>query len=124
MKLWHFGREFVEKTRLLVGEFGLGFGGALGLGGRGFCRARYGLGFDTIALEGLPIGIAAGIFFGGTRAVQRDDGADNAVEKVAIMAHKKNSSIIISEHFLQEIERFHVEIVRRLIKHEKIGGFC
>ncbi|WP_374139284.1 hypothetical protein [Sphingomonas sp.] len=51
---------------------------------------------------------------------QRD--RDGAIEEIAVMADDQHGPVIIANHFLQQIERFEIEIVGRLVEDQQVGG--
>ena len=46
-----------------------------------------------------------------------------AVQKIAVMAHNQNGAVIIGNHLLQQVQRFHVQIIGWFIQHQKVMRF-
>jgi len=85
---------------------------------------RFAAGFprsQVAAALGHHIAVAAGIFDPLAVAFRRDDGGDDPVEKVAVMADEDDGAGVIGKQFLQKIERFDIEIVGRLVEHQQVG---
>ena len=55
-------------------------------------------------------------------AFQHQQARDQVVEKGAIVAHHQQRAPELPEALLEHLERLEVEIVRRLVEHEKVGG--
>ena len=45
----------------------------------------------------------------------------HAIEEVAIVADEQHRAGIVREQFLQQFQRFEIEIVRRLVEHQQVG---
>ena len=45
-----------------------------------------------------------------------------AVEEGAVMADHDDRAVIGRERFFERVERVHVQIVGRFVKHQKVGG--
>ena len=69
-----------------------------------------------------PVFIAAGDNVDLARAVEAERDRHRAVEEVAVMADDQHRAVIIGNHFLQQIERFEIEVVSRLVEHQQVGG--
>ena len=82
-----------------------------GLLGRGQIRA---------SALGDHVAIAAGVLGPAALAFGRDDAGDDAVEKVAVMTDEQYRPRVIVQQLLQQIERFEVEVVGRLVEHENV----
>ena len=54
-------------------------------------------------------------------AFQHEKTRDQVVEKGSIVAHHQQCSLEFPEAFLEHLERFEIEIVRRLVEQEKVG---
>ena len=89
----------------------LGRGGLPGGRLRGHARAALG---DHVA-------VAAGVFDEAAVAFRHDDGGGDAIEEVAVVADQQHGAGIIGQHFLEHVEGFEVEIVGRLVEHQKIA---
>ena len=48
------------------------------------------------------------------------DGGYRAVEEIAVMADNQDGAVIIGNHLLQQIQRFHIQIIGRLVQHQEI----
>ena len=70
------------------------------------------------------VGIAAGIFDPAAVALRHDHGVHHPVEEVAVVADQQDRAGIIGQHFLQQVQRFQVEIVGRLVQHQQVGGLA
>jgi hypothetical protein len=68
----------------------------------------------------LPILVAAGDDVHLARSVEAERDGDGPIEEVAIVADDKDRALIIGDHFLEEVQRLEVEIVGRLVEHQKI----
>ena len=55
------------------------------------------------------------------RTIQPERQCHGPVEKVAIMADDQNRTAIVGDNLLQQIKRFQIEIIGRLIQHQQIG---
>jgi len=85
---------------------------------RSFGRSFWPLG-ERLTLR-CPILISARDHIDAARPIKAQRHGDSAVEKVAIMADDQNSALVIGDHFLQQIERFKVKIIGRLVQHQKV----
>ncbi len=105
-------------------RFGAGAGGA----DRGACRLRGLHGrLDGLRLDPPPalrqhVGVAAGIFLPAAVAFGDDHRGRDAVEEVAVVADQQHRAGIVGQQLLQQVERFEVEIVGRLVEHQQVGG--
>ena len=66
------------------------------------------------------IAVAAGIFVPASVALRHDHAADQAIEKIAIVADEQHRAGIIGQHVLEHVQRLHVEIVGRLVENQEI----
>ncbi len=53
-------------------------------------------------------------------ALEGQQRGHRAVEEIAVVADNQDGAVIFGDHFLQQVQRFHVEIVRRLVQNEEI----
>ena len=102
------------------------------LGGRrlGNDRRRFFGRFLRLLLRRLPrqigaalrqhVAIAAGIFDPAAIALRHDHAAHQTVEKIAIVADEQHGPGIVGQHVLEHVQRFHIEIVGRLVEHQKV----
>src|SRR3546814_6202656 len=58
----------------------------------------------------LPVGIAAGDDIDLARAVEAEGHGDGAIEEVAVVADQQHGSVIVGDHFLEQVERFEIEV--------------
>ena len=65
------------------------------------------------------VGVAAGIFDKPPVALRHHDRGHDPVEKIAVVADQKDGAGIVRDHFLQQIERFEIEVVGRLVEHQE-----
>ena len=40
------------------------------------------------------------------------------------MADQDYGAFVVTEHFLEHVKRFEIEIVGRLVQNQKVGGLC
>ena len=40
------------------------------------------------------------------------------------MADQDYGAFVVTEHFLEHVKRFEIEVVGRLVQNEKVGGLC
>ena len=66
------------------------------------------------------VAVAADVFLNFAVAFHIDDGSDDFVKKIAVMADDHDGSVIIAERFLQEVEGIHVEVVGRFVQKQKV----
>ena len=66
------------------------------------------------------IGEAAGMGTDLALALEGEDGGHRPVEEIAIVADNQDGAVIFGDHFLKQVERFHVQIVGRLVQHQEI----
>jgi hypothetical protein len=66
------------------------------------------------------VAIAAGIFLPAPAAFRHDHRIDDAVEKIAVVADQDHGALIVAQHFFEHVERFEIEIVRRLVEHQQV----
>ena len=55
-------------------------------------------------------------------AVEGEDLRRQAIEQISIVCHQHQRAGKLQERFFQDIERRDIEIVRRLVEHQQIGG--
>ncbi len=116
-------RQRFEREFLLIGEFCFRCRGRRCL--RPFLRlsAIDGAGRGGSAALREHIVIAAHIFrpltFRAGR-VGRNDRRHRPVEKATVMADDEEGPLIVGDEFFQQIERFKVEIIGRLVEHEEV----
>ena len=55
-------------------------------------------------------------------AFKSQNAGDSAIQKIAVMADDQNRAVIIGNHFLKQFQRFNIQIIRWLIKNQKIMG--
>ena len=67
-----------------------------------------------------PILIAAGDHIDLARPVEPERHRHRPVEEVAVVADDQHRPVIIGDHFLQQVERFQIEIVGRLVEHQQV----
>ena len=67
------------------------------------------------------VAVAAGIFGPFAFALRREDSVDTAIKKIAIMADENDGAGVSAERLLEDIERFEIEIVGRLVEHQEVG---
>ena len=104
--VWHRGGGGRERTRV---AFALRIRDHLGRGQIG-----------AFAL-GDHVRITAGIFGPPAVALGGDHARHNAVEEVAVVADQQDGAGIVVQQLLQQIQRFEVEIVGRLVEHQDVG---
>ena len=107
--------SFGFRRRLFAGEFFFGRFLLRFTQGRG-AGAR----LDALAALGDHVAIAAGIFDPAAVAFAHQHACRDAVEKIAVVADDDQRAGIIREHFFEQVERFEVEIIRRLVENEQI----
>ena len=99
------------------------------------CRIRRGL-FRRVALRGLDrdaglrrhagaalrhhIAVAAGIFDETSVAFRHHDARRHAVEEIAVVTDDQRGPRVVREQFLQQVQRFEIKVVRRLVQHQQI----
>jgi hypothetical protein len=66
------------------------------------------------------VAIAAGVFDPAAVSLRHDHAIDEPVEKIPIVADEQNRSGIFGQRVLEHVQRFHVEVVGRLIEDQKI----
>ena len=99
-----------------------------GAGGRSSARGVLGAssgrlvddGERAVALE--PIAVAPGVAPHLSIGLEHERRRDHGVEKVSIVAHDEQRAFVLGEPVLERFERLDVEIVRRLVEHEQVGG--
>ena len=117
---WQFG-EFAGVFVAQLGSFCLGIlvGGDLGAGialaAFGLARCR-----QLFLVIGGPVGPAADDGFAIALAIERHHHRDDTVQKGAVMADQQHGACIALEHILEQVERFHVEIVGRFVENEQV----
>ena len=47
---------------------------------------------------------------------------DDVIQKCPVVAHQQDGARVILEQRLKQLQRFHIEIIGRLIQHQQIGG--
>ena len=77
---------------------------------------------DRLSVLAFEIGPPAGAFQPFAAAERADDLGGDAIEEGAVVAHDEHGAVIACEHVLERIEGVHVEIVRRLVEHQKVRG--
>ena len=87
----------------------------VGLGRRAALLAR-----EIAAALRQHVAVAAGIVEPAAVAVGRDHAIDEAIEEIAIVADEQHRAGIVRQHVLEHIERFHVEVVGRLVEHQQV----
>ena len=66
------------------------------------------------------IGIAPGADGDTAIALHHQRGGGNPVDEIAVMADQQHGAVKIIEQFLQQVERFDIEIIGRLIENEQV----
>jgi hypothetical protein len=84
----------------------------------GFCA--FGAFCGRAVALGFPVGIAARDDIDLARPVEAQRERHRAVEEVAVVADDQHGAFIIGDHFLQQVERFEIEIVGRLVEHQQV----
>ena len=69
------------------------------------------------------VGVAAGIDVPAPVALRHHDGRHGAVEEIAVVRHQQHRAGIVVDHLFQQIERFEIEIVGRLVEHQQVRRF-
>ena len=54
-------------------------------------------------------------------AVQPQRDRYRPVQKITVMADDQHRALIIANHFLQQIKRFQIKVVGRLVEHQQVG---
>ena len=72
------------------------------------------------AALGHHVRIAAGIFRPFSITFEHEDARGHPVQKVAVMTHQQNRSLIVAKHLLQEIKCFKIKIIGGLVQHQEI----
>src|SRR6185503_12087735 len=123
LECFNAGRQLVEFLLLLVGQLPWP---ALPLaslddawdGGRaGRCARR-------LRTQPHPVLVATGILLHASVALEDERAGDDVVNESAVVADEEERTRPRSEPLLEELERFDVEIVRRLVQHKDIDGSC
>ena len=112
--------------RVLVLEAELAGGFVLRLLALGFARGLLGLlgrlsGFHAFAALGDHIRIPARIDAPDPVLFPGDGGGGGAVDEIPVVAHQKRRAVIVRDQLFQEIQRFKIKIVGRLVEHQKVG---
>ena len=123
----------VERVPVLEAEPGGAVAGRPARGGARFrarFRARFPAAANAILLRGAAgfggaaafqiVGVAAGMRADPGRALEGEKRGHRAVEEIAVVADDQNGAVIIGDHLLKQVERLHVEIVRRLVEDQEI----
>ena len=64
--------------------------------------------------------VTAGILGPAAVPLRGNHATHQAIEKIAIVADEQDRAGVFAEHVLKHVERFHVEIVGRLVEHQQI----
>ena len=59
-----------------------------------------------------------------TLLVNHQKTGDYAVHKVSVVTDQDDCTRKLKQHFLEQFQRFYIQVVRRLIEHQKVGGLC
>ena len=70
------------------------------------------------------VGVATGILKQPAVAVEQDRRGHQPVDEVTIVADQQDGSIVVGDDLLQQIQRFEVEVVGRLVQHQQVAGVC
>ena len=79
-------------------------------------------GFHTMRRAGHHVGVAAGIFGPLALALGHQNRGCHPVEEVAVVADQQDRTLIVGQHLLQQVERFEIEVIGRLVEHQQIRG--
>jgi hypothetical protein len=55
------------------------------------------------------------------RAVEAQSDGHRSVQEIAVVADDEDRTVIIRDHFLQELERLQVKVVCRFVEDEQVG---
>lgn len=69
-----------------------------------------------------PVAVATDVLAPASVAFRGERLCHDIVEKCAVVAHKQQRARVFLQRLLEQFERFHVEVVRRLIEHEQVRG--
>ena len=102
--------------------------GALGAGASALSRGAFASFVDgprrhAFAALRHHVGVAARIDVPAPAAFRDDHGRHGAVEEVAIVRDEQHGARIVVDHLFQQVERFEIEIVGRLVEHQQVRGF-
>ena len=122
--------DFFHAIDLL--EFALGLGGFAGLGPEAVGKLLEGGDFFSLIFVSSEVLLFAGRFFDDVLVVVAavavqfglrnfDNGADQLIEKFAVVGDHENGSGVISQIFLKPDEGFEVEMVGGFVEKKKIG---
>ena len=122
LKRVDFLRQRLELTLFLIGELYALRAGRLRLSRLFSLRHRGRSGLRTTVLH--PVRISADILMPLTVSFCREHLRHGVIEEAAVMRHKDQSAGIIFQNLLEEFKRVDIEVVRRFVKHEEVGGQC
>jgi hypothetical protein len=69
-----------------------------------------------------PVAVAARVLAPHAVAFGHQRLRDDVVEERAVVAHQQQRARVRLQRLLQELERFDIEVVGRLVEHEQVGG--
>ena len=67
-----------------------------------------------------PILVAAGDDIDLARPIEPERDRHGPVEEVAVVADDQDRALVIGDHLLEQVERFKVEVVGRLVEHQQV----
>src|SRR6478736_6818015 len=71
-----------------------------------------------------PIGVTADVLAPYAAALGGQRLGNDIVEKAPIVAHEQQRAGVALQSLFEQLQRLDVEVVRRLVEHDEIGGAC
>ena len=69
-----------------------------------------------------PIAVAAGMTPDLTVVFEDERARDDRVEEISIVTHDEQRAVVLVEAIFERLEGLDVEVVRRLVEDEQVGG--
>src|SRR5262249_597586 len=69
-----------------------------------------------------PVAVAANVLTYTTIAFEGIDGSDNTIQEGAVVRGQEHCAVVFHQEALQQLQATDVQIIRRLIKQQQIGG--
>ena len=84
-----------------------------------FLRGAHGRGMAALGAHFFPL-FKAGGEFRHTPLVQDPDPRREGAQQGAVVAHQDDRAVVCLDRVLERFDRFHVEMIRRLVEHQEI----